>query len=189
MPRSPVILPPVGMRGTAAVVALMAALAGCSADADPKPLPPLPTVSPTPEALQVPPEATPATAEGASAFARFYLELVNRAFKARDASAVRAVSHPECDACNNLISAIERPEPPGQSSEGGDYQVLLAATPGGQGEDVIVDLRYALAEGVVTDSSGAVIKRIPPNPGVDAQMRLIRGATGWTVRGFRNVVP
>jgi hypothetical protein len=176
------------IRGTAAAVALVAAaLVGCSAEADPTPLPPAPLLSPTPQALPVPSEALATTPEAASVFARYYLDLVNQAFEIGDATAVRAVSHSECDACNNLIAAIERPDSPGQTSEGGDYEVLFAATPGGQGEDVIVDVRYALAEGIVRDGSGAVIKRVPANPGVDAQMRLVRGETGWMVRGFRNV--
>jgi hypothetical protein len=135
----------------------------------------------------VPSEALATTPQAASTFARYYLSLVNQAFEIGDATAVRAVSHPDCDACNNLIAAIERPQPQGQTSEGGDYEVLFAATPGDQGEDVVVDVRYALAEGIVRDRGGAVIKRVPANPGVDAQMRLIRGQAGWLVRGFRNV--
>jgi hypothetical protein len=132
----------------AAVVAacVSAALAGCSAEAEPEPLPSAAAPSPTPVALPVPPEATPETAQGAAAFARYYLELVNRAFASIDATAVRSVSDPDCGTCSDLIRAIEESPTAGERFEGGDYEVIFAESPPVENGDVIVDVRYRIGE-------------------------------------------
>ncbi len=164
-------------------------LAGCSADAEPKALPPVQSISPTAVVLALPPEATPASAQGAASFTRFYFELLNQAFSTGDATQVRDFSDPACDACNNLIGAIEEEPKPGERIEGGDYRILFAESPPAEGGDVVVELRYALAGARVLGPDGMVIRSTPPNPGIDAQLRLVRRGSTWVVRGFRNVKP
>lgn len=172
------------------VACLVAMLAACSSEGDASPtLPPAPSASPTPApALPVPPEATPETPQGAAAFARYYLDLLNRAFAAGDATAVRAVTTDECEGCQNLISAIERGDDPGEIATGGEYQVVFAEAPPVENGDVVVELRYALTEVEVRKADGSV-ETIPAKSGVDAQMRLLRRDGGWVVQGFRNVQP
>jgi hypothetical protein len=186
----PDILPLVLIRPVVVALGAAVALTGCSSDADPRPLPPLPPPSATQAAaLPVPPEATPETPQGAAAFARYYFHLLNESFKRGDASGVRQVSDPGCDACLNLIAAIEEEDEPGQRVEGGDYRVLFAESPPIENGDVIVDLRYALTEARVVGSDGGVISTTPANPGINAQLRLMRQNDTWIVRGFRNVNP
>lgn len=176
------------LRSAVVAVFLSGSLLGCSSDPEPRTLPPAPSPSPTAAAvLPVPPEATPETPQGAAAFTRYYLELLNQAFAAGDASRVRELSDPECDACNNLIKAIEQEEEPGQRIEGGDYRVLFAESPPVENGDVIVDLRYALTEARVLRLDGTIVRTTPPNPGINAQLRLLRRDGSWIVRGFRNV--
>jgi hypothetical protein len=186
MCRSPVILPPVVIRGTAAV-ALAAALVGCSAEADPTPLPPLPSVSPTPETLQVPPEATPATAQGAAAFARHYFELVNKALETGDATAVRGASAPGCGGCRNLIAAIEEPLPAGERVEGGLFELIFAESPPVEDGDVIVEIRYSTTEVRVFGPQGELKETIPATAATNGQLRLMRKSDGWVVQGFRGL--
>lgn len=176
------------IRPVVVAVCAAVALAACSADADPRPLPPLPSpASPSPAtALPVPPEATPETPQGAAAFARYYLELMNEAFASGDSSAVMAVSAAECEGCQNLIGAIERGDEPGETVTGGDYEVVFAEAPPVENGDVVVELRYALSEVEVRKADGTV-EKIPAEPAVDAQMRLLRKGGGWVVQGFRNV--
>ena len=162
-----------------------AALTACSSETEPRPLPPLPSPSAT-AALPVPPEATPETPQGAAAFARYYLDLMNAAFASGDSSAVKAVTSQECEGCQNLIGAIERGDEPGETVTGGDYDVIFAEAPPVENGDVVVELRYALSEVEVRKADGTV-EKIPAEPAVDAQMRLLRTDGGWLVQGFRNV--
>jgi hypothetical protein len=180
------ILPFVMMRRVAAVVCV-AALAGCSSDAEPEPLPPVASASPSPAAaLPVPPEATPETAPGAAAFARYYLELLNVAFRTSDATAVKAVSTQECEGCQNLIAAIERGDEPGETVTGGDYSVVFAEAPPVENGDVIVELRYDVSE-VQVRQDGGDVSTLPAKTAIDAQMRLLRRGDIWMVQGFRNL--
>lgn len=161
----------------------------CSADPEPEPLPPVPSVSPTPLVLPLPSEAAAATPQGAAAFTRYYFDAVNQAFAAGDASQVRVLSDPGCDACNNLARAIEEEPAPGERIEGGDYQIVFAESPPTDNGDVVVEIRYALTAVRVLAADGRVIRTKPEVSAVDAQVRLIRNGGSWVVRGFRNVAP
>lgn len=171
------------------LLCLALTVVGCSAgDQEPDPLPPVTTSSPSPVDLPMPSEAAAETPEGAAAFARYYFEMLNHAFRTGDAGGVKRLSEPGCEGCNNLIGAIEKEGKPGERVEGGDYSIVYAESPPIENGDVVVEVRYALAEVLVTATDGRVIETIPANPGIDAQLRLIRNGETWLVRGFRNVV-
>jgi hypothetical protein len=175
------------IRAAAAALCAVVALAGCSSDPEPQPLPPIETSSPSPVALPLPSEAAADTPEGAAAFARYYLALMNKAFPEADATPVREVSDPGCGGCNNLIGAIEEPPAAGERVEGGEYVVDFAEAPPVEGGDVIVELRYSLTEVRVYGPDGRLLRRKDPVEDVDAQMRLLRRGASWVVAGFRNV--
>lgn len=176
------------MRAAAAALCIVVALTGCSSnEPEPEPLPPVPTLSPTPVALPLPSEAAAETPQGAAAFARYYLELLNRAFTASDASSVRLVSDSGCGGCANLIGAIEAPPEVGERVEGGEFVVKFAEAPPVEDGDVIVDLRYSLTEVRVYGSDGQLLRRKDSIQDVDAQIRLVRRGESWVVAGFRNV--
>lgn len=178
------------LRSALAVVLLSAVLGGCSSQAEePPPLPPAPTTSPTPVVLPLPSEAAAETPQGAAAFTKYYLELLNQAFRTRDASAVRRVSDPGCGGCSNLIGAIEEPPEEGRRVEGGEYVVKFAEAPPVENGDVIVELRYSLTELRILDAAGQILDRKPAVQDVDAQMRLLRRGPSWVVAGFRDVQP
>ena len=170
------------------MLCVAALIVGCSPDPDePTRLPPAETSSPSPVALALPSEAAAETPQGAAAFARYYFDLVDEGFRTGDAAGVRRVSHPECDGCNNLIAAIEQEPAAGERIEGGEFSILFAEAAPLQGEDAIVDFRYAVSELRVLDSDGTVLRSTPAEPEIDGQLRLVRSADGWIVRGFRNV--
>jgi hypothetical protein len=187
MCRSPVILPPVVIRGTAAAVALAAALVGCSAEADPTPLPPLPNVSPTQVAPQLPPEANEETAEGAAAFAGYYLRIVGLAFQEADATRLQELSASGCEGCDALIAAVQTLQQEGQKRLGGDYLVRGVAAPPVEGGDVVVEISYERVAGQVVDEGGRVVASAGPVPPTNAQMRMLWRDGGWQVQGYRVV--
>jgi hypothetical protein len=176
----------------AAVVLLALALGGCAEDEPtPSTVPPAPGVSASASAAvaSLPPEALANDAPGASAFARYYLELANQAFATGDAKALKAYSDPGCTSCNNLMQAIEAPMNPDERIEGGDYEVLDAtSTPSSPGEMLSL-VTYRLTEVRVYDSSGDLLETDPAKPPITASMSLRRSGDAWRVEAFTNVKP
>ena len=176
-------------RTVGTLLALTVVLSGCTAgEGDPTVLPPAPSASSSaPAAPSPPPEAAAETAAGASAFARYYLEVLGRALQSADPSQVKALSDSGCGGCQNLIGAVEDARSKGQHVREADFQVLFAAAPPVQDGDVVVDLRYERLEGELLDADGIVVSPIPPEKALDAQMRLMRMGKSWIVLGFRSV--
>ena len=168
------------------VTCLVVTLASCSADAEqPRTLPPAPSASPSAAAvLPVPPEATPETAQGAAAFARFWLEVVEAALATGDSTQLRELSDDGCGGCNNLIDAAEGGEP-GETIRGAEFTVAFAEAPPLEEGETIVTLRYSRAEGELVGPDGTVATPIAAEGPVDAEMRLRRDGTSWIVLGFR----
>ena len=130
-----------------------------------------------------PAEALAETPQGASAFARYWLALVQDALARGDASALRAVSDAGCGGCTNLISAAESGEP-GETVRGAGFTVEFAeAPPLANGETTVV-LRYSRAAGELVKADGTSSAIAPEGP-IDAEMRIVRAAGGWKVLGFR----
>jgi hypothetical protein len=174
------------------LAALALTVSGCAADEPPAAqLPPAtsepsPTVSSVAAEVEVPPEAREETAEGASAFARFYLEiLLTEAFHNADASRVRALTLSECEGCDNLIGLIEQLEQDGERMEGGEYVVAFAEASTVESGDAMVDLGYRLEPGVLVDREGR--REALEGAEATAQMRLSHRSGTWSVRGFRTV--
>jgi hypothetical protein len=188
MCRSPVILPPVVMRGTALGLVLLAALAGCSADAEPKPLPPLPSVSPAPVVPQLPPEATPADAFGARAFTRHFFDTVNDAYASLDPSRVEALSASQCNSCKSIMSDIERLKADGLQVAGSRFKLDFAeATPPEPDGSIFVDFGFDADAYVEKDASGRTAETYPARQDQEGQARLVRTEGGWRMSALRLV--
>jgi hypothetical protein len=177
------ILPFVMMRRVAAVLCVTA-LAGCGSEAEPQPLPPVASGSPSPAAaLPVPPEATPESAEGAAAFARYWIQVLEQALATGDATHLRTLSDSGCGGCNNLIGAVESGAP-GETIRGGRFTVEFAEAPSLENGETIVTLRYSRAAGELIGPDGTATPVQPEGP-VDAEMRISRQGETWVVLGFR----
>lgn len=168
-------------------------LTGC-ADSDPtaEPLPPLTEApSPTPSrsglALpDLPPEAEGASAAAATAFARYYFEtVVVQAFQDNDPTLLAALSAPDCGTCANLVADVERQRDAGERLEGTDYEVLGAVAPAVDSPEVIVDIRYATAEGRLLFSDGRPPDEIEARPAADMQVLVERQGEMWKVGALR----
>ncbi len=174
----------------ATLLVLAVALPGCTSDEQrPTVLPPAPSTSPTlaPVQVPVPPEATAETPQGASAFASYYLELVEVAFATADAGAVKDASASGCGGCDALIGSIEGLQRQGRKRIGGDYVIGETLAPAVVKGDVVVDITYERRAGRVVDASGQVLETADPVPVTNAQMRLIRRGGSWIVQGYRVV--
>lgn len=171
----------------------MVSLGACSSDPQPKTLPPLestsssPSVSPSATVPEIPPAAKEKTAEGASAFASYYLDLVGRSFESADATALRALTSDACGGCQALIDDIEALRSQKRRRQGGGYEVSAAVSPALETEVAIVDIRYSRSAANIVDTMGAVVASAPPVAAQDAQLQVEFGIAGWTATGYRIV--
>ncbi|MDQ3610347.1 MAG: DUF6318 family protein [Actinomycetota bacterium] len=161
-------------------------LAGCTSDEkEPTVLPPAPSVSPSPPLPSFPLEAMNETSEGASAFARYYFDLLNQAYAGADATVVQRVTASGCGGCDALIAVIQRLKEDRQRSVGGEYRILSAIAPAVIDGDVIVDVSYDRSAGQIVNEKNVIVESGAPVPRTDAQLRLIRRDGSWLVQGFR----
>lgn len=172
-----------------AAVVLSLSLVGCSEDPVPNPLPPLPTASPSPSVVAAPsppPEALAETPQGAAAFAEYYFDVVNAASLSANASPLRNLSSSDCGGCQNIIQAIEAPATPGETVDGGLFDVLFAEAPPAQEGVVPVELQYVITALRVLGDQGEVLRSKPRSEPISAQLFLQRTAGTWSVRSFVN---
>ena len=187
------------MRTAAAVTALVVwlAVSGCSSDeAEPSTLPAVPSASSStrpsaspaavaPSIPPVPSAAESATPQGATAFAKHYLEVLTTAFHEADARSLRQLSDADCGGCNNFIAAVEASATEKERTEGGIFEVVFAEAPPLQSDETIVELRYLRSAATIVDSRGTTVTTLAADPPLDAQMRVRRLGESWLVLGFR----
>lgn len=168
-------------------------LGGCTSEDGKKPavLPSLAPPAALPSAVPVPSipaEASAETAQGASAFARFYFQdVVNGAYASGVTGPVAALSDDECNSCKNIIGDVERLTAAGSKVEGRRFNVQFAETaPPGPDGKFIVDVRYAADRYLEVDSQGSVVRDVAAQV-KDAQVLLVRDSGGWLVGGIQTV--
>jgi len=115
----------------AALVLGVPALTACSDDPPSGSPPPSTSSSPSassPTATSSPtgPPTLPASARGttpeaAEAFVRHYVDLINYGLETLDSEPLRASSNPDCDACRNLVEALDLTERAAGSHSGGRW--------------------------------------------------------------------
>jgi hypothetical protein len=133
------------------------------------------------------PASFPETVEGASAFARHYVETIGIAFNLADAQRLRDMSARGCEGCDALIGSVQRLQESKHSRVGGNYEVTDVATPPIEQGDVVLLLTYTRQPSEIVDAAGAVVDRAPAVPLTTAQMRLVYSSDGWRVQGYRVV--
>jgi len=103
------------------VVAFALLVSGCGGD-DPLPTEPPPSpssTSTTRAAPELPDAAMEDSKEGAVAFVRHYVDLINYAQETGDTAALAAASAEQCDECTRVASAISKLYSAGGHIEGG----------------------------------------------------------------------
>jgi hypothetical protein len=156
----------------------------------------LPSVVPAPSASasaapapSIPAEASAATAQGAAAFARYYMAVVGRAFETADAGPMRNLSAAGCGGCEALASSVDSLRDKRQRRTGGNYVIRSAVAPEVAGGDVVVDLEYERTPARILDVAGNMVEEGPAVPLTPAQMRLLWRGDSWVVQGYRVVGP
>ena len=178
------------MRQLATGVALLGVLAsGCSDGAEPPTTLPSLTASATPSAAAVPrPSGIDAPdAIGASAFARYWFDVLNAGFLQRDTSEIRRLSEADCGTCGNFIASIEELRAKSQRLEGGAYVLSVAEAAPTDGAKIIVDLIWDRQASRLVASDGSLVEAGPASKTVRAQALLVRKGSTWSMSALRLV--
>lgn len=173
----------------AAVLSVL--VGGCDSSGDPGTLPSSAsgpsrsgTTSPSGTAMPTPPAAAREhTSAGASEFVRFYIGLINEAYRSGASDPLRAYADDECDSCSSIADAVDRTYAQG-SARGGQINIdHVTATGVGPGVSpaVTVDARTTAFEKL--DQSGQVVETAEARR-VTFLFELSWGET-WSVMGIR----
>ena len=171
----------------AAALAALALVMGCSSEAaeEPTSLQPI-TASPVVPAASagvLPADAQAPTPEGARAFARFWFEALNKAAATGDTADLRALAHPECQACRRFAESIDFLYKDGGGIRGGVFTVTAVEAPADSAaEEVPVTVVYDVTPTDQLNRDGSVRKRIEALRQVAGEMTVVRAGGSWQVR-------
>jgi len=156
----------------------------------------LPPPSSTPVASAVaagvvpkPAEADAATSEGAAAFVRYYINVINDAIQRNDVSLLSTLSAPECGGCQNYIKSVQDLAAQHGHVDRGGIVVTNAVAPALQGGSTVVLLNFGSTEYVARSSKGDVLTRLAANAGLVAELSCERRGTTWVIKSFDAIVP
>ncbi|MCC2310208.1 DUF6318 family protein [Cellulomonas chengniuliangii] len=187
------------LASTAIVTAL--ALAGCAAEgAEPPRTPtatsavgtpiPEPTPGPTQSAKPERPAAMDATTDGALEFATYALALYPYVHNTGDLADWRALSHPECKFCANVVADVENLLAKGNHNEGGEVTILTAsALELNPGHSFSAEMDVAQAEFREVDGLGDLVGEPVPADNLRLVFSLFYEGGVWLIRGVEAVTP
>jgi Family of unknown function (DUF6318) len=163
-------------------------LSGCSggSSAAPATLPPVPVPTTSSASPAATPVSTPsgmdaATPQGASAFTKYWFELLNGAYQSADATEVIASSDPACETCGNFIQVVSGLAERHERFTGPVFHVISAEAPPIVNGRTAVDVFYDVPRRTRVSSTGSVIKASEPSPATEITVTLRRANDGWLV--------
>jgi hypothetical protein len=132
--------------------------------------------------LSVPKAARQNTDAGAEAFARFYLEVVNRAWRLPDPNLLRPLALPTCRTCANLVATAEDLLKTKQHYAGDAGLVgRSVVAPGTSTGRAVIELVYDQRATEIVDRSGKRIERVRSKKSQSQVTLQWRAPQGWRV--------
>lgn len=157
---------------------LLVVVAGCS-DPEPKEPRPSPSATPTVTAPTMPAQAKENTDEGAAAFVKYYIDVLNYASNTGQVEDLSGLSSPQCQGCNGYIKLYRDTYKAGGYFKDSDWS--LGAL------DVRFEDSRAVVFGTVTSPAGTYAETgsAAPQPGnpTDSDLTFIvtRSAGKWSL--------
>ena len=186
-----------GVRLTVLVVAAIALVTGCTAEAE-QPSADLPAASsssaePTPELPPLGPKDFPVPAEartkdeaGAEAFLRYWIDLINHQRAALDGHALRKLG-PECAGCLRIADNYDDLAEAGHRYRGGELRLNDVTPPAIRGDQARITFGIRQEAVDIVDDEGALVKpglTAVPNAGSGIALTWSASSQGWLVSEF-----
>ena len=170
-------------RMSAALALSLLTLSGCSGgDTPPSTLPTLSTTSSSvPTASAVPSAATANTPQGADAFARYFFDQLNLAFRTSNAELIAALSTDDCTGCATYRQGLVDARAAGEFFNGDTFLVTAVAASPSDVKGTAVDVIGTLPARDSVDGQGRVIKRIGDHGRFHFVLQLRRRTGVWAV--------
>lgn len=149
-----------------------------------------PTVTSTEEIVPeptMPPEAREQTAEGAAAFAQYYLELVEFAYSTGEVATLESLASPDCEFCEVTTQNISTIYDRGGRIEGVDISISspVATPPDANGS--VVTMLYSETASRAVAADGSTINETPAVAEKAIEIYLLTSGDRWLVFGIGNV--
>jgi len=113
---------------------------------------------------------------------------VNEAYATGNTAGIDALSDPACGSCANIVADVDRLAAADHKVGGERFKLhFIEAAPPEPDGSVIVDFRFSSDKYVEVDASGNVLRTEPPQLDQDAQVKLLRRGSAWTVVAIRTV--
>src|SRR5262245_37323206 len=186
-----------GRWSVAAAAGLSVLLGGCDSSGDPATLPSVSRstsgspsrsagASASPTAVPVPPAAARRhTSAGASEFVRFYIDLINAAYRTGASEPLRAYADDECDSCSSIADAVDEIYSAG-SARGGQISIHRATSGGiSQGVAPTVVVELSIDSFTRLDHSGHTVEE-EPRKEESWILTLKWSSHGWHVASIRH---
>ena len=177
-------------RALAVAVAGLLLLAGCSDNPEPAPLEPSssPSTSESPDAApEMPDEARENTPEGAEAFVRYWVEVLNHATVSGETQILRDHSSSDCTSCQSILDLIDSTYGDGGAiqSEGWKINQMSVALGPGNPAPASAALVIISSPQSFTDSESQPVRRTKGGrQPIDLSLSW-SSKTGWRVDALR----
>lgn len=169
---------------TVLLAALGLLTTACSDNKKPQTLPSLtPTPTATAAPVAIPSAATPATAQGADAFVRFFFTQLNAAFSDSNAGLLSGLIDPACGTCANYVRALRAD--PAQVIQGPSFSVATVAAAPVESGGSYVEVVGTIPARKLVDRAGRVIRELPAEGRFHFTVAALRTSNGWVVRAIR----
>lgn len=132
-----------------------------------------------------PAEADAFTSEGAAAFVRYYVEVLNTAIATNDVTRLQELSAPQCGGCRDYTQSIQKTLAAGGVVESGRLDVLNAVAPAIQDDETTVLMDFTTTAYLSRTSDGRELDRFPAEGRRSAELRCTRRGDTWQVMGLR----
>ena len=131
-------------------------------------------------AVEVPEAARANTPEGATEFAKFFLDAGSQSETTWDTSMVAALSDQECSTCAAQVKVVQESKAKGQRTRDNRFQYQSSQVgPGAAPNSFDVDILATFKASALVNEAGAVVQELPQN---DLAMRV---SVRWNGDGWR----
>ena len=120
------------------------------------------------------------TAEGAEAFARWYIETLSYLYQHPKAGVLDKYAGEDCNTCARHVRVVQQSAEQNAQADKAVYEVLGAGEPHSMGDGYEITVAFRQNASVIRDEAGSVVGKTTELPEVGYVFRLAYDK-GWTI--------